>query len=196
MKVCFLRHAQGTHNADALLHGPIVYELWRHKDAALTPLGYSQAASICLPFVPDRVYCSPLRRCIETIRPSLPTATLILHDGLLERQGHHPCNVRESKTFLHSFDSNMNLSKLPEAHNYSFEIRESHETLKMRISSTLADIYKESMAARASQILIVGHCDAFDSVLGIRLKNAETYVINVTPEATLQVGTESVGLDS
>lgn len=195
MKVCFLRHAQGTHNAACLLQGPLACESWEHKDAPLTPLGHIQASAVTLPFVPDRVYCSPLRRCIQTIRPALPFATLILHDGLLERQGQHPCNVRGSKTFLHTFDSNLDLRNLPETHSYPFQIRESHESLRLRLTAALTDIYKDAAAAGAASILIVGHCDAFESVLKYRLKNTETYVIEVTPEANPTSGTESAALD-
>lgn len=179
MKVCFLRHAQATHNAACLVCGPIAYESWEHEDALLTPLGNSQAKAVKLPFIPDRVYCSPLRRCIQTIRPSLPNATLILHDGLLERQGQHPCNVRGSKTFLRTFDPFLDLTLLPENHLYPFPTRESLEDLRRRVASTLSEIYENARLQNAKQILIVGHCDAFDSVLGLRLKNTETHVIDV-----------------
>ena len=191
MRVCFLRHAQAEHNAATLRLGSVACESWDYKDALLTPLGHAQAAAVILPFVPDHVYCSPLRRCIQTIRHALPTTPLILHDGLLERQGQHPCNVRDSKSNLVSFDEFLDFSLLPdETHNYAypFEIREPHDALKKRVMAAFEEIYVHAGAARATKILIVGHCDAFDSALGVRLKNTELYERFVTPAASQESG--------
>jgi hypothetical protein len=61
-----------------------------------------------------------------------------------------------------------------------FDVREPREALAARMSAALAQIYDDAATSGAQAILIVGHCDAFDSVLGIRLKNTETHVLEVT----------------
>jgi broad specificity phosphatase PhoE len=184
MRVCFLRHAQGTHNEAALKFGSHIYTSWGYKDALLTELGKEQAAAVVLPFTPDRIYCSPLRRCIQTIRATLTSSTLIIWDGLLERQGEQPCNVRDTKTNLLLFDPNLDVSRLPEICEFPFGSRESDKALQLRIQTTLEEIYRDAASVGAEKILIVGHCEAFHSVLSIRLQNAEIHVLEVTGTAS------------
>jgi broad specificity phosphatase PhoE len=92
----FVRHAQATHNVDAEQRGPVAYEDPIHTDAALTDTGYEQADNTVVhgPFA--ATYCSPLRRCRQTlltIHPSFREVSVQLDDRLMEPTG-HICNRR------------------------------------------------------------------------------------------------------
>lgn len=93
-----LRHGRATHNI-----GPEVYCDPAHADAALTHEGIQQAYDMrdgrpwsgC-----DAVYCSPLRRCRQTLRFGVPGADLlpvVLDDRLMEPQGVAICNRRAER---------------------------------------------------------------------------------------------------
>lgn len=177
MKVCFLRHAQATHNAAALEHGECAYESWEYQDALLTPHGHAQAAAIQLPFKPDRVYSSPLRRCIQTARAAAPSAIIHLYDGLIERQGQHPCNVRADKHFISAFDSSLNSDTLNDVYVHPFHHRETDEEVRVRATSALTRIYEDAAHAGASQILVVTHWDVLKVLFDVDVKNAHTHVV-------------------
>lgn len=97
----FLRHGRATHNV-----GPEAYCDPAHADASLTHEGIQQAydlrdhrlATDC-----DAIYCSPLRRCRQTLRFGVPGADahrVILDDRLMEPQGAAICNRRAEKRTL------------------------------------------------------------------------------------------------
>ena len=99
--ITFIRHAQGTHNADALVRGVIAYADPIHTDAALTEFGYQQARAVrpkmeAMSF--DAIYCSPLRRCRQTLLEILPASadrTVYLDDALIEQSpGPNCCDTR------------------------------------------------------------------------------------------------------
>lgn len=95
----FVRHAQATHNADADRRGPVAYEDPIHTDAALTDTGYEQAYNTVVrgPFA--AIYCSPLRRCRQTlltIDPPFGNEPVQLDDRLMEPTG-HICNRRSER---------------------------------------------------------------------------------------------------
>jgi len=180
MKVCFLRHAQATHNAAAAAHGESEYESWEYKDALLTPLGHTQVSNVILPFVPDRIYSSPLRRCIQTARALTDTKTIIyLYDGLIERQGHHPCNLRSHKSGIIEFDTFTNTDNIEITYNHVFSHRETDAEVYARASASLSDIYADAARAGATQILIVTHWDVLKVLFNADVKNAKTFVISV-----------------
>jgi broad specificity phosphatase PhoE len=180
MKVCLLRHAQATHNAAAAAHGESEYESWEYEDALLTPLGHTQASNVILPFMPDRIYSSPLRRCIQTARALTDTNTNIyLYDGLIERQGHHPCNLRSHKSGIIEFDTYTNTDNIDHVYNHTFSHRETDEEVRMRASHTLSEIYADAARAGATQILIVTHWDVLKVLFNADVKNAQTHLISV-----------------
>lgn len=180
MKVCFLRHAQATHNAAAAARGESEYESWEYEDALLTPLGHTQASNVILPFVPDRIYSSPLRRCIQTARATTDTKTNIyLYDGLIERQGHHPCNVRSHKAAIKAFDLYTNTDSIGITYSHEFAHRETDAEVHARASASLSEIYADAARAGATQILIVTHWDVLKVLFNADVKNAQTHLISV-----------------
>lgn len=97
VRVTFLRHGQATHNVDAAYHSPT------NRDAPLTVEGVRQAWGVreggrlgrSGDF--DVIYCSPLRRCCQTllgVMAGVDLRPVILDDRLMEPQGDAICNRR------------------------------------------------------------------------------------------------------
>lgn len=86
-----LRHAQGIHNTDEFRKNPTAYYDTQYMDAELTEKGIEQARNAREQFktiVFDAIYCSPLRRCRQTLLEILPQSAHInvhLDDRLLEQ---------------------------------------------------------------------------------------------------------------
>jgi len=106
VRVTFLRHGQATHNVGALTAGVAAYRDPAHLDAALTPEGVRQTFMVRsggrLGTEFDRVYCSPLRRCYQTLLGVLPrveywSGDVTLDDRLMEPQGEAICNRRAER---------------------------------------------------------------------------------------------------
>jgi broad specificity phosphatase PhoE len=98
----FVRHAEALHNADHHARGDIAYRDPANRDAALTQVGIQQTRRE-LTDTYDIIYCSPLRRCRQTllgIYPSACNRSVKLDDRLMEPQGDHTCNWRMEKAHL------------------------------------------------------------------------------------------------
>jgi len=130
-----------------------------------------------LPQKPDRVYCSPLKRCIQTARIIFGSDELLyLHDGLLESQGPFPCNWRDFyDTFAQSTDR-FNIYHLDDAYVPS-PAEEDMADVKVRAEMCLETIKKESR--HLDSIAIVTHNDWLESMFGRKFFNGEVYQINV-----------------
>jgi broad specificity phosphatase PhoE len=61
--IAIVRHAQALHN---------VQRGYPHRDPALTPLGIEAASKIEVPFEPDLIVVSPMRRAIQTALLAFP----------------------------------------------------------------------------------------------------------------------------
>lgn len=102
----FIRHGQATHNVDALVRGEHAYFDPVNTDAALTEKGHSQAieARGAIPANLNAIYCSPSRRCRQTLQGAAPTQAekcdVILDDRLMEPQGDALCNKRIERDAL------------------------------------------------------------------------------------------------
>jgi broad specificity phosphatase PhoE len=89
--VTFLRHGESTGNAAFMARGSLAYEDASLKDCGLTENGVAQARAVRLDgrgF--DRIYCSPARRCVETLLAAIPGAAdlpVIVDWRLLEGRG-------------------------------------------------------------------------------------------------------------
>jgi broad specificity phosphatase PhoE len=98
MHIYFLRHAQATHNSDAARRGDCAYFDPANADAAIDDTGMAQLY-VCKYPLPacNAIYCSPLRRCRQTLIGILPEAIsrpVHLDDRLMEPQGQAVCNKR------------------------------------------------------------------------------------------------------
>lgn len=177
MRILFIRHAKAKHNEAAEIYGELAYFSEMYRDSPLTHEGRMQARRVRLPFVPNKVYSSPLRRCIQTADEILhPSTELILLDELIERQGHHPCNIRSSLREIYDMRNNLDTTLLSERylHHTDMSERESYEKLGKRVLSATQRIIKESQPN--DNILIVTHWDVIKSISGKEdIKNCEFY---------------------
>ena len=98
MHIYFLRHAQATHNSDAARRGDCAYFDPVNADAAIDDTGMAQLYVCKYPRPAcNAIYCSPLRRCRQTLIGILPEAIsrpVHLDDRLMEPQGQAVCNKR------------------------------------------------------------------------------------------------------
>ena len=69
MKIYFIRHGHADHNAAFdEQQNTDVYASHKYRHSGLTSKGIGQIEAVKLPEKPQRVYCSPLKRCIQTAR--------------------------------------------------------------------------------------------------------------------------------
>jgi broad specificity phosphatase PhoE len=174
MRITFLRHGHAAHNQGKDEHGDVAYTWEIYRDALLTEKGRRQARAVSLPVKPDRVYSSPLRRCIQTVREFLPEMRIYLHDGLIERQCDHPCNKRSSIETIADSSHNLDTSRLCSNPSHAHE---DEHTVHKRFQSALYEIVKESEVAGAEHILIVTHWDLLRIVFQRKLDNCETMAL-------------------
>ena len=104
----FFRHAQGYHNLDGDIRGDIAYHDPIHLDAILTDFGINQAESNNIgDEIFDQVFCSPMRRCKQTllgIYPNAKSLSVIVDDRLIEQpQGMHISDKRLDKNDNNSY---------------------------------------------------------------------------------------------
>ena len=183
-RIYFLRHAQATHNAAALLEGPAAYQDMVHRDAALTDTGHEQAYNVNFGGVVfDAIYCSPLRRCRQTLLRALPSAAsraVWLDDRLMEPQGSHICNWREEPIVIaRDVPAAWSCDRVAPGSPWTTETRQ--EFCKRIIHFT-----EDLTYVPAASILVVAHhewiCDWFGLYVGteVRLGNAEYAWADVT----------------
>jgi broad specificity phosphatase PhoE len=187
MKIYFIRHGHAEHNAAYEKEGSRkVYESLEYKDSRLTEKGVQQIREVELPVhLPkkmDRVYSSPLTRCVQTSKLLVGDKTIIhLHDGLMETQGPFPCNWRPD---LDSLSNSLSYYVLKDvAKHYTpytqyyltKEEGESTQEVKERATRTLEQIKKECKVF--SNILVVTHNDWLESLFGRSFKNGEVYCL-------------------
>jgi broad specificity phosphatase PhoE len=178
MKIYFIRHGHADHNAAFdEQQNKEVYSSHAYRHSALTTKGIGQIEAVKLPQKPQRVYCSPLKRCIQTARIIFGNDELLyLHDGLLETQGPFPCNWRDFySTFAQSTDI-FNIYHLSDTYVPS-HASEDMIDVKVRAEACLETIKKES--GHLDSIAIVTHNDWLESIFGRKFFNGEVYHINV-----------------
>ena len=119
VNLVFYRHAQGTHNKMAELEGDTAYNDPVNIDANLTDLGVKQTVDNRIFDYYDAIYCSPMRRCRQTllgIYPSSNSLPVILDDRLMEQPcGKNLCDKRlEKSEILPEFPPSWNHEKVAE----------------------------------------------------------------------------------
>lgn len=174
MKIYFIRHGHAEHNAAFdEQQTKEVYASHKYRHSGLTEKGIGQIEAVQLPEKPDRVYCSPLKRCIQTARIIFgDEEVLYLHDGLLETQGPFPCNWRDwYETFAQSKDA-INIYHLSETYVPS-QAEEDMKAVKERAEMCLETIKKESR--HLNSIAIVTHNDWLESIFDRKFFNGEVF---------------------
>ena len=182
MKIYFIRHGHAEHNAAFdILQDRKVYRSFDYKESHLTEKGIQQIKDIKILDEMDRVYSSPIIRCIETSRILVgDNPILYLHDGLMETQGPYPCNWRpDFDTLTRSLGryilKDVNVKYEPYITYYLTNISETHEQIKQRANKTLEHIKNE--CKNMKHIMIVTHNDWLESLFGRPFANGEVYVV-------------------
>jgi broad specificity phosphatase PhoE len=176
MKIYFIRHGHAEHNAAFDEQQTTdVYSSHAYRHSALTTKGIRQIEAVKFADKPQRIYCSPLKRCIQTARIIFGNDELLyLHDGLLETQGPFPCNWRDFyETFAQNPD-NLNIYHLDDTYVPS-QVQEEMEDVKRRAELCLETIKKETV--HLDSIAIVTHNDWLESIFGRKFSNGEVYCL-------------------
>jgi broad specificity phosphatase PhoE len=179
MEVYFIRHGHAMHNQGFEDIGEAAYLSPEYMYSTLTDKGHLQTTSITLPDV-NIVLCSPLIRCIQSARNIIGNDKMLyLHDGLLETQGDHLCNIREDKRVIREKYSNVDVTCLKDT--YVFQ-SETDEMLKLRAEETLTSILHGAWLQNFTRLAIVTHHDWLKALLGKSLRNAEVYRVYYSAE--------------
>lgn len=173
MKIYLIRHGFAYHNLAYDEMGTKAYNDPKYFDALLTPLGENQAKEagkklINIKF--NRIYCSPLLRCIQTLDNLFPASKIImdtifnapkndlivLDDRIMESQT-EICNKRHEKVEIEKFvmsnyNKKFDLSNVEI--NYNFKV-ETELKFTNRIKSFISDISK--IHNDEEVVLIVSH---------------------------------------
>ena len=185
MKIYFIRHGHSDHNAAFdEQQTKEVYASHAYRHSGLTTKGIEQIQAVKLPEKPQRVYCSPLKRCIQTARIIFGDEEILyLHDGLLETQGPFPCNWRDwYDTFAQSTDK-LNIYHLSETYVPSQE-EEDMGAVRLRAERCLETIKKET--EHLDSIAIVTHNDWLQSIFDRKFSNGEVFTQTSHTEQTLR----------
>lgn len=182
-KFIFLRHGEAEHNVAFHQNGVAVFTDTKYEDAPLTEKGIQQAVEAGKQLSSLKildVWCSPLTRALQTtleVFEEIYVEDMYVHDSLMERQGGgYVCNTRKPKGQLKRSYPFFDMNAIAELPSFWVE-RENNYVLRQRLfmfMKLLEDIYKDESSD--AHILIVGHADIFQSLIGKSLKNGE-YVI-------------------
>lgn len=147
LKIYLIRHGNATNNIGI-----------RSNDSKLTELGISQAKERNNFFKNikfDKIYCSPLSRCIQTSNYALNNRECFLDDRLMEKTI-SICDKRMDKNILSeyvkSLDNKYNLDDVSE--NYEYVEGEGNEHFNNRIKDFFYSLIKKS---ENRTILICSH---------------------------------------
>ena len=188
MKIYLIRHGHADHNLGFRTHGEKAYSSTEYYNSALTELGHEQTISVGEKFegrIPvDRIYCSPLKRCIESARNIFGMKKILyLWDGLVETKGPYPCNHRPPVEEIRASYERVNLENVsPDWNNLEplEDWRDGTEgliALKKRATRCFEAISAEAQADGLEAIAIVTHCDWIYAIIGTKIKNAEVVAI-------------------
>jgi len=165
MRILFVRHAQASHNADALIRGVQAYLDPVNTDAGLTGIGRDQVSTGRLDFhwKPDLIYCSPLLRCRQTLLGLYPAAAKMpvdLDDRLMEPQGSAFCNKRADRELIQkSVPPTWNLDGVNKINPFS-QLEEEHMSIVFHQRIRSFWTYLRTLHGSSdSTILIVSHHD-------------------------------------
>jgi len=175
MKLYVIRHGLAGHNVGFNKVGEMAYYDPKYFDAILEPEGEFQARNAGLKLVNiifDSIYCSPSRRCIQTLDNLLFTSKviidsafkspkneyIILDDRLMEPQGYHIPNKRHEKVEVEKFVTNLNkkFDLTNVSLNYEFN-KESTLQVNNRINQFINEL--KSRHNNDVNILVVTHYD-------------------------------------
>jgi broad specificity phosphatase PhoE len=179
MRVFLVRHGRAHHNEGFDNVGPSAYLDIMYRDSKLTETGHRQTMGKAWDIDVQRVYCSPLFRCIQTARNMFGSSRrLYLEDGLLETKGPQPCNLRLSLEELNFRFSNIVTTGLSSTDPVlAAEVEDSY-ALKTRAEACFKSICDDAKTAGLTSIAIVTHHDWLEALTEKSFKNAEIMELN------------------
>ena len=166
-----------------------MYRSFEYKESHLTEKGIKQIKDIQMPVKMDRLYSSPITRCVETSRILVGEDTVLyLHDGLMEIQGPFPCNWRpDLDTFMRTLKKynlvNIKKEYAPYTDYYLTNKEETWEELRSRALKTLKTILEE--CKNMDNIMIVTHNDWLESVFKRPFSNGEVYCVDYPKDSSV-----------
>jgi broad specificity phosphatase PhoE len=158
MKIFLIRHGYAKHNYGYEKFGEKIFYDPAYFDPELMVLGHQQSKEAGKRLVKinfSKIYCSPLKRCIQTLDNLLSTSKvitdtvfrtsknefIILDDRLMEPQGYQISNKRHEKVeiqkYVSQLDKMFDLTNV--SLNYDFDI-ESQNDINNRIKSFISNI--------------------------------------------------------
>ena len=174
LHLTFIRHGQATHNVDAETRGEHAYFDPIHTDAELTDMGHVQTRGARRSFPENEsftaIYCSPSRRCRQTLMNAAPVhahaQVVYLDDRIMEPQGDAYCNKRIDRAAMltaSTIPAHWDLAGVSETNPFDV-LREGYtvgadgyHSFSARIKAFTADLAARHVAG--DRILIVSHHD-------------------------------------
>lgn len=174
MRIYLIRHGRAYHNEGFDNVGPSAYRDIVYRDSKLVDTGHCQTIGKAWDIRVERVYCSPLFRCIQTARNMFGSSRrLYLEDGLMETKGPQPCNIRLSLQELRTRFNNITTTGVSVIDPVPQDKVEDTETLKNRANECFKRMCEDAQRAGLSSIAIVTHHDWLEALTERSFKNAE-----------------------
>lgn len=194
-----MRHGEGTHNVAAWTHGEAAYLDPAHADAELTRIGEGQcvaSGSRLLELGPyDAVYCSPLRRCRQSLLGALPESSgwaVTLDDRIMEPQGFHVCNRRRSRQVIRAEVPDTWSTQAVGSINPYTGWREVNGSADPHFYGRIRAFTESVLASGARRVLIVSHhewirrwFEVYQGLEDVSPDNAEVLVGSVSVPTTV-----------
>lgn len=157
----FLRHAEASHNLAYRENSQeSVYNDPAHADSELTATGRAQATKAAALLESQEftaIYCSPLRRCRQTLLNAIPDAydkTVYVDDRLMEPQS-HLCNRRQDRRdLIADVPLEWDIDQVADQNPFLYDTPETPNEIIHRIIGWTGDICKRYPNGR---ILVVSH---------------------------------------
>ena len=174
MRIYLIRHGRAYHNEGFDKVGPSAYRDIMYRDSRLTETGHHETIGKAWKIDVQRVYCSPLHRCIQTARNMFGSMRrLYLEDGLMETKGPQPCNLRVSVSELVTRFNNITTTGVSAIDPVSQDNVEDIDTLKTRANACFNSICEDATKIGLSSIAVVTHHDWLEALTEKSFNNAE-----------------------
>jgi len=158
-KIYLVRHAQALHNAPPAGYSGNAETDEIFKDALLTDVGHWQTTKLKEKLIDmkfDAIYCSPLRRCYQTLKGAYPRSVYLnvkIDDRLIEQpHGTHTSNHRLDKKELgQNSPVNWDLTNVSDINPHSIKEKRSEYEIIINFMDEVINYHQEQ------SVLVVSH---------------------------------------
>jgi alpha-ribazole phosphatase len=158
MKIILVRHGQAQHTVDYIYRGLEAYYDPKNTDPELTTMGISQAKAIQLKGKIDVIFCSPLKRCRQTLCNSIQDFNgikVFLDDRLMEPQGELYCNKRIEKDVIEKESpAGWNLDGVACENPFKLQ-KEGHNQHDARFKSRVLEMGNEILEKHSNKTIVI-----------------------------------------